>query len=62
MESDDEFDRHAYLYRNGNASDEEFDHDQYEDSDDMALEGDYDDEARMDRIRDMMRRYKASAQ
>ncbi|KOS17199.1 hypothetical protein ESCO_006065 [Escovopsis weberi] len=59
VDSDDEFDRHAYMFRNANASDdEEFDDDEYDDddSDEMVMEGDDDDDARMSRIRAFMHR------
>jgi hypothetical protein len=61
VETDDEFDRHAYLYRNGNASDEEeFDNREYNDSDEdddkILLEGD-DDDVTMARIRTYMQRH-----
>jgi hypothetical protein len=57
VESDDEFGRNPYHYRNMNASDdEEFDNDRYsEASDDMVLEGD-DDDLTMARIKNYMRR------
>ncbi|KAH6610358.1 hypothetical protein Trco_000378 [Trichoderma cornu-damae] len=60
VDTEDEFDRHAYMYRNANASDEEeFDDDEY-DSDRPVMEGqdddDDDDDARMDRIREFMKR------
>ncbi|TFB05233.1 hypothetical protein CCMA1212_002894 [Trichoderma ghanense] len=58
VDTEDEFDRHAYMYRNANASDEEeFDDKEY-DSDEIAMEGedDDDDDARMDRIREFMQR------
>ncbi|KAG5940998.1 hypothetical protein E4U53_007506 [Claviceps sorghi] len=62
VDSDDEFDRQAYMYRHGNNSDEEeFDEALYEEQDDMALEGDADedDDARMARIKEFMRRHPA---
>lgn len=53
-ESDDEL--HAYWNRNRNASDEEeFDQDDYDDDDEIAMEGD-DDDTRMARIVDRIRR------
>ncbi|KAM0255555.1 hypothetical protein ACHAQJ_005626 [Trichoderma viride] len=58
VDTEDEFDRHAYMYRNANASDEEeFDDNEY-DSDEPVMEGqdDDDDDARMDRIREFMKR------
>lgn len=58
VDTEDEFDRHAYMYRNANASDEEeFDDNEY-DSDEIVMEGqdDDDDDARMDRIREFMQR------
>ncbi|RFU81783.1 hypothetical protein TARUN_439 [Trichoderma arundinaceum] len=58
VDTEDEFDRHAYMYRNANASDEEeFDDNEY-DSDEIVMEGqdDDDDDARMDRIREFMKR------
>ncbi|KAF7563788.1 hypothetical protein G7046_g329 [Stylonectria norvegica] len=60
VESDDEFGRQAYGYRNGNASDdEEFDEDDLEAPDDkMVLEGD-DDDATMARIKEYMKRSRA---
>jgi hypothetical protein len=63
VDSDDEFNRHAYAYRAGMASDdEEFDHDDFNedfDSDDMVIEGanDDDDDATMARIRAYNRRH-----
>ncbi|KAG5914430.1 hypothetical protein E4U42_000485 [Claviceps africana] len=62
VDSDDEYDRQAYMYRHGNNSDEEeFDDAVYEEQDDMVLEGhaDDDDDARMARIKDFMRRHPA---
>ncbi|KAF5699791.1 hypothetical protein FMUND_14602 [Fusarium mundagurra] len=61
VESDDEYGRHPYGYRNGNASDdEEFDNMYYDESDnDMVLDGDGDDDATMARIRTYMRHSKA---
>lgn len=57
VESDDEYGRCAYGYRNGNASDdEEFDNMDYDDDDDMVLEGGGDDDAAMARIRNYVRR------
>jgi hypothetical protein len=59
VDSDDEYGRHAYGYRNGNASDdEEFDNIYYDESDnDMVLDGDDDDEdATMARIRTYVKR------
>ncbi|ENH64647.1 hypothetical protein FOC1_g10013922 [Fusarium oxysporum f. sp. cubense race 1] len=60
VESDDEYGRHPYGYRNGNASDdEEFDNMYYDESDnDMVLDGG-DDDATMARIRTYMRHSKA---
>lgn len=58
VDSDDEFDRHPYMFRNENASDEEeFDNRFFDENDDdeMVLEGD-DDDATMARIRTFMRR------
>ncbi|KAG8351863.1 hypothetical protein FVEN_g10109 [Fusarium venenatum] len=57
VDSDDEFGRHAYGYRNGNASDdEEFDNIYYDESDnDMVLDGD-DEDATMARIRNYVKR------
>jgi hypothetical protein len=58
VDTDDEFDRHPYLFRNDNASDEEeYDNRFYDenDDDDMVLEGD-DDDATMARIKTYMRR------
>jgi hypothetical protein len=58
VDSDDEYGRHPYLYRNTNASDdEEFDNAYYSDSDDMVLEGGGDDDATMARIKAYMRRH-----
>ncbi|KAL3964442.1 hypothetical protein ACCO45_001446 [Purpureocillium lilacinum] len=67
VDSDDEFGRHAYLYRNTNASDEEeFDNAHYSDGDDdddedIRLKGndDDDDDVRMARIRAYMKRHSA---
>lgn len=61
VESDDEYGRHPYGYRNGNASDdEEFDNMYYDESDnDMVLDGDGDDDATMARIRTYMKHSKA---
>lgn len=61
MESDDEYGRHPYGYRNGNASDdEEFDNIYYDESDnDMVLDGDNDDDTTMARIRTYMKRSRA---
>ncbi|GFP53969.1 hypothetical protein ACSS6W_001607 [Trichoderma asperelloides] len=58
VDTEDEYDRHAYMFRNANASDEEeFDDNEY-DSDELVMEGqdDDDDDARMDRIREFMKR------
>ncbi|KAI9166846.1 hypothetical protein HJFPF1_02961 [Paramyrothecium foliicola] len=58
VDTDDEFDRHPYLFRNENASDEEeFDNRYFDENndDEMVLEGD-DDDATMARIRTYMRR------
>ncbi|UKZ59317.1 uncharacterized protein TrAtP1_000632 [Trichoderma atroviride] len=58
VDTEDEYDRHAYMYRNANASDEEeFDDNEY-DSDELVMEGqdNDDDDARMDRIREFMKR------
>ncbi|KAL7923859.1 hypothetical protein ACQKWADRAFT_30310 [Trichoderma austrokoningii] len=58
VDTEDEYDRHAYMYRNANASDEEeFDDNEY-DSEELVMEGqdDDDDDARMDRIREFMKR------
>ncbi|KAL6910557.1 hypothetical protein GGI43DRAFT_427181 [Trichoderma evansii] len=58
VDTEDEYDRHAYMYRNANASDEEeFDDNEYN-SDELVMEGqdDDDDDARMDRIREFMKR------
>ncbi|KAM0363679.1 hypothetical protein ACHAP4_000535 [Fusarium culmorum] len=58
VDSDDEYGRHAYDYRNGNASDdEEFDNDYYED--DMVLDDDEDEDATMARIRTYVKRSRA---
>ncbi|KAM0559581.1 hypothetical protein ACHAPJ_004105 [Fusarium lateritium] len=61
VESDDEYGRHPYGYRNGNASDdEEFDNTYYDESDDnMVLDGVDDDDATMARIRTYMKRSRA---
>lgn len=58
VESDDEYGRRPYGYRNGNASDdEEFDNMDYDDDDDdMVLEGNGDDDATMARIKNYVRR------
>lgn len=59
-ESDDEL--HAYWNRNRNASDEEeFDQDDYDDDDEIAMEGD-DDDARMARIVDRIRRQRIASE
>ncbi|KAH7329172.1 hypothetical protein B0I35DRAFT_404422 [Stachybotrys elegans] len=58
VDTDDEYNRQAYLYRTANASDEEeFDNRDYHESDEdeMILEGD-DDDATMARIRTYMKR------
>ncbi|KAM0434409.1 hypothetical protein ACHAPT_003505 [Fusarium lateritium] len=61
VESDDEYGRHPYGYRNGNASDdEEFDNIDYDDDDDnMVLEGDNDDDATMARLKAYVKRSRA---
>ncbi|KAG5980060.1 hypothetical protein E4U55_004443 [Claviceps digitariae] len=62
VDSDDEYGRQAYLYRHGNNSDEEeFDETFYEEQDEMVLEGDADedDDSRMARIKDFMKRNSA---
>jgi hypothetical protein len=61
VESDDEYGRHPYGYRNGNASDdEEFDNDYYDESDDdMVIDGDNDEDATMARIRTYVKRSRA---
>ncbi|KAM5351509.1 hypothetical protein ACJ41O_004232 [Fusarium nematophilum] len=60
VESDDEYGRHAYGYRHGNASDdEEFDNTYYESDDEMVLEGANDDDATMARIKSYMKRSNA---
>lgn len=62
VDSDDEYGRQAYMYRHGNNSDEEeFDETLYEEEDEMVLEGDADedDDARMARIKEFMRRHSA---
>jgi hypothetical protein len=62
VDSDDEFDRHPYMFRNENASDEEeFDDRLYDENndDEMVLEGD-DDDVTMARIRTYMQRRKAA--
>ncbi|CAM1505541.1 Fc.00g111780.m01.CDS01 [Cosmosporella sp. VM-42] len=57
--SDDEFGRHPYEYRNANASDdEEFDNDEFEENDEMVIEGD-DDDAAMARIKAFMKQSRA---
>jgi hypothetical protein len=59
VDSDDEYGRHAYGYRNGNASDdEEFDNIYYDDenNDDMVLDGDDDEDVTMARIRNYVKR------
>lgn len=56
MDSDDEYGRRPYEYRNCLASDdEEFDRNAESDGDELVLEGD-DDDATFDRIRAYMRR------
>lgn len=60
VDSDDEYGRQAYMYRNANASDdEEYDNNAYESSDDMVMEGDGGDDAAMARIKTYMRRHAA---
>ncbi|KFH48037.1 hypothetical protein ACRE_010970 [Hapsidospora chrysogenum ATCC 11550] len=61
VDSDDEYGRHAYYFRNRNASDEEeFDNDLYSDSsDEMIMEGD-DDDVAMARIKAYVRRRDAA--
>ncbi|KHN96222.1 Transcription factor Iwr1 [Metarhizium album ARSEF 1941] len=61
VDSGDEYGRDAYLYRHGNNSDEEYDNEYYEEQDEMALEDgvDDDDEARMARIKEFMKRNSA---
>ncbi|KAM0346875.1 hypothetical protein ACHAPU_005215 [Fusarium lateritium] len=61
VESDDEYGRHAYGYRNGNASDdEEFDNIDFNESDnDMVLDGNDDEDATMARIRTYVKRSRA---
>ncbi|KAJ6446397.1 transcription factor Iwr1 [Purpureocillium lavendulum] len=67
VDSDDEFGRHAYLYRNTNASDEEeFDNTYYSGGDDdneddlvRTVNEDDDDDVRMARIRAYMKRHSA---
>ncbi|KAF4984025.1 hypothetical protein FZEAL_683 [Fusarium zealandicum] len=61
VESDDEYGRQPYGYRNGNASDdEEFDNNLFNESDDeMVLEGDNDNDATMARIKAYMKRSRA---
>ncbi|RGP80635.1 hypothetical protein FLONG3_1239 [Fusarium longipes] len=61
VDSDDEYGRHPYGYRNGNASDdEEFDNIYYDESDnDMVLDGDNDEDATMARIRTYVKRSRA---
>lgn len=60
MDSDDEFNRHAYLYRGNASDDEEFDNELYEevDDDEMVFEGDADEDedSRLARISAYMRR------
>ncbi|KPM43520.1 hypothetical protein AK830_g3033 [Neonectria ditissima] len=59
VDSDDEYGRQPYGYRNGNASDdEEFDHVQYESEDEMVIEG-ADEDATMARIKAYMKRNRA---
>ncbi|KAK7404195.1 hypothetical protein QQX98_010037 [Neonectria punicea] len=59
VDSDDEYGRQAYGYRNGNASDdEEFDNIQYESEDEMVIEG-ADEDATMARIKAYMKRNRA---
>lgn len=62
VDSDDEYGRDAYLYRHGNNSDEEeYDNEYYEEQDEMVLEGGIgdDDDARMARIKEFMKRNSA---
>ncbi|KAI5465733.1 hypothetical protein BGZ63DRAFT_411237 [Mariannaea sp. PMI_226] len=61
VESDDEYNRYAYGYRNANASDnEEYDNRNYDesDTDEMIIEGE-DDDAAMARIKAYMKRSRA---
>lgn len=64
VDSEDEFNRNAYYFRNRNASDdEEYDQDEFDDRDDDSIEGrEDDDDARMTRILEQMKRLKASQQ
>ncbi|SPJ73748.1 uncharacterized protein FTOL_03478 [Fusarium torulosum] len=62
VESDDEYGRHAYGYRNGNASDdEEFDNEDFDDEsdNDMVLDVNNDDDTTMARIRTYVKRSRA---
>ncbi|KID80016.1 uncharacterized protein G6M90_00g013680 [Metarhizium brunneum] len=62
VDSDDEYGRDAYVYRHGNNSDEEeYDNEYYEEQDEMILEGGIDDndDARMARIKEFMKRNSA---
>ena len=63
IDSEDAFDRQAYCFRNANASDdEEFDQDNFDE--DASVEGqeDDDDDARMTRILEQMKKLRASQQ
>ncbi|KAK2593153.1 hypothetical protein QQS21_009125 [Conoideocrella luteorostrata] len=62
VESDDEYGRQAYVYRHGNNSDEEeYDESLYQDQDELVLDcnADDDDDARMARIKEFMKRNSA---
>lgn len=62
VDSEDEYDRQAYCFRNANASDdEEYDQNNFED--DASVEGqEDDDDVRMTRILEQMKRLRATQQ
>lgn len=61
VDSEDEFNRNAYYFRNRNASDdEEYDQDAYDEEEDAYSGREDDDDARMARILEQMKRLKAA--
>lgn len=61
--SDDEYGRNPYNFRTYNASDdEEFDENDFDDEDELAMEGDLDDDARMARIIERMKRQRLTTE
>lgn len=61
--SDDEYGRNPYSYRTYNASDdEEFDENDFDDEEEIAMEGDLDDDARMARIIERMKRQRLTTE